>query len=220
MHLNMCISGSSADIVSSNQKIANLACINDNPPTGSGDSYTNGRRGDEIMDQEKFRTLVHYVCSKCDDPTKLGATKLNKILWYSERAAYLRLGSSITGAVFVKRQYGPVPRAILPALRELQESNDIVIRETQLFGKPKREFISITEPSLNKFTADEISLVDRVIDEVCFDHTAVSISDKSHDEVWNLAEIGEEIPLNSAFGIRGEVTEEHMDWAKSQLALA
>ena len=38
------------------------------------------------MDQEKFDALVHYICARCEDPTSLGATKLNKIMWYSDEA--------------------------------------------------------------------------------------------------------------------------------------
>ena len=64
---------------------------------------------------------------------------------------------------------------------------------------------------------DEISLADYIIETVCDDHTATSISELSHDSVWRLAEIGEEIPLYAVLaGKAGEVTEETMAWARSE----
>ena len=65
------------------------------------------------MDREKFRSLVHYVCWRCaDDPAKLGRVKLNKILWLTDFTSYYETGKPMTGARYVKRQFGPVPSAI------------------------------------------------------------------------------------------------------------
>jgi hypothetical protein len=51
------------------------------------------------VDQAKFDTLVHYFCARCEDPSSLGATKLNKIMWYSDASAYLQLGKISTAKV-------------------------------------------------------------------------------------------------------------------------
>ena len=48
----------------------------------------------------KFKSLVHYICWRCADPTKLGAVKLNKVLWRADFKAYLELGESVTGATY------------------------------------------------------------------------------------------------------------------------
>lgn len=170
------------------------------------------------MDREKFKSLVHYICWKCDDPSKLGATKLNKIVWYAEKTAFLRLGASMTGAKFVKREYGPVPAAIIPVLDELQKESAIVIRHVHLFDYPKKEYISLTEPNIDNFSGKEISILDNVIEGVCQNHTAATISNTTHDEIWDLAEIGEEIPLYAVLGKRAEICEEDIAWAKEQIA--
>ena len=63
--------------------------------------------------KRKFKTLVQFIVSRCaDDPSRLGYTKLNKILWYSETNHYLKTGAPLTGANYVKRQHGPVPACI------------------------------------------------------------------------------------------------------------
>jgi hypothetical protein len=166
---------------------------------------------------EKFKNLVHYVCAKCDDPRTLGATKLNKILWYSELQAFLSLGRPITGARFVKRQFGPVPVAVIPALEELQNEGALAVRDVTYFGKPKREYISLRDPELGEFSPDEISIVDSVAAIICERHTAGSISEHTHDDVWEMAEIGEDMPLYTVFAVKGEVTEQDIVWADSRI---
>ena len=53
---------------------------------------------------------------------------------------------------------------------------------------------------------------------VCDEHTARSIRKKSHDRAWELAEIGEHLPLYTALAVPGELTEKDMQWADEQIA--
>jgi len=55
----------------------------------------------QSLDQRKLKALIHYICYQCHDPSVLGATKLNKILWYSDVIAFARAGASITGETYV-----------------------------------------------------------------------------------------------------------------------
>lgn len=164
-------------------------------------------------DGDKFKNLVHYVCSIAPNPKVLGATKLNKILWYSELNSFLSLGKPITGAKFVKRQFGPVAKATLPVLENLRSEGAIIIIDTEHFGKPKKEYISVRRPDLSSFTPEEISIITQVTEVICTRHTASSISLASHDDIWEMAEIGEDIPLSTVFAVRGEVTEDDVAWA-------
>jgi hypothetical protein len=172
----------------------------------------------QAMNQQKFDALVHYICARCDAPAKLGATKLNKVLWYSDAAAYLSKGHSITGATYIKRQYGPVPKGIMAARQRLVLGRLIIERDGAFFGYPQTQFIALTDPDLSQFTADEISIVDRIIEIVCNDHTATSISQLTHDQVWEAAQIGEEIPLYTVFAsCPREITEDDLEWARAEM---
>ena len=173
----------------------------------------------QSLDQNKLKTLVQYICFQCHDPSVLGATKLNKILWYSDVIAFARGGASITGESYTKQQFGPVPRHILGVIEDLEAEEALAVREVEYFGKLKKEYIALKKPDISMFTADEISLVDSVIDVVCHEHTATSISMASHDAIWKLAEIGEEIPVYAALASElGEVTEDDVKWAKQVLS--
>jgi hypothetical protein len=165
----------------------------------------------------KFKSLVHYICWRCADPTKLGAVKLNKALWRADFSAYLELGVPVTGATYVKRQFGPVPYAILPALRELEGEGKLSIREVEFHEKGKREFFALTRPDLSSFSAEEMSLIDEAIEYVTEKHTARSISEESHDRIWELARIGEEIPYYTMFSKAAEITEHDIEWAKGKI---
>ena len=182
-------------------------------------SHKTSDQSERTFDRERLKALVQYICYQCHDPSVLGATKLNKILWYSEVIAFARSGDSLTGETYVKQQFGPVPRHILGIIEDLETEGALVVREVEFYGRPKKEYVALKKPDIAMFTAEEISLVDSVIDVVCHKHTAASISMASHDAIWKLAEIGEDIPSYAALASElGEVTEDDVKWAKRVLS--
>lgn len=173
-----------------------------------------------ITQKRKFKALVHYVCDQCADPTMLGATKLNKVLWYSDTLAYRLRGKSISGeTVYIKRQYGPVPKQILQTLEELERGGALKIRETPYFNKKKREFIALESSDPSVFTDEERDIIDIVISAICKDHTASSISEMSHDAIWEAAQLGEEIPIYAVLAANAApITKQHEAWANKIIA--
>jgi Protein of unknown function (DUF4065) len=166
------------------------------------------------MADDRLMDLIHYVCWKCEDPSRLGITKLYKILWFSDAWHYRLHGRPITDAEYVKREHGPAPRRGLPAIEELKRRGRIVEPERQGFRFERRDLIALTDADVSKFSPAEISIVDAVIAEVCENYTATSISDFSHDQVWDAARMGEVIPLNAILAsVAGEITDDDMAWA-------
>ena len=168
------------------------------------------------MRNDKFKALVHYVCDKCVGcPEKLGATKLNKILWFSDVLAYVSLGEAITSEEYIKRQYGPVPRTILQVLRELGDEKQILIREVGSYYYNQRLFLSLTEADETVFNTDQLEIIDEMIDWIVHEHTASTISRASHNEPWHAARIGEVIPHSAFFASSlGEINEHDIEWAQ------
>jgi hypothetical protein len=175
---------------------------------------------DVRMDTDtRLDSLVHYVCARCDNPSELDATKLNKILWYSDVFAFATYGRSITGAVYVKRQFGPVPKDIRSSRARLVDSGAIFERMAMHHGYPQTQFIALSNPDISMFGPEQISLVDKVVETVCSNTTARPASRASHDGVWESAEIGEEIPMAAAAfaGNFGELDEDDLAWAKKEI---
>lgn len=168
----------------------------------------------EKLDRNKFKALVHYICEKAEDPSCLGAVKLNKVLWYSDSIYFKLHGTSVTGETYVKRQHGPVPRHILPAINDLVAEGKIARGRVDHFGHVKTEFIAIAPASVSLFSADEIQLIDSAFEHVCLNNTARSISEETHGVIWQIAEMGEEIPLSTVLASEeGEVDEDDIAWA-------
>lgn len=166
------------------------------------------------MNREKFKSIVLYICNRVSDPSKLGSTKLNKILYYSDFINYLKTGASITGETYVKRQHGPVPNDILKIESELIDEEMLLKKDKEHFGYIQKQYFALIEPSLDNFTASEISLVDEIIEIITENHSASTISDLTHNHIWDSAALGQEIPYETAFVNQlGEIDDTDISWA-------
>jgi len=173
----------------------------------------------ERVSQERLKTLVLYICFLAKDPSVLGATKLNKILWYSDVLSYRDRGESLTGETYIKHFYGPVPKHIDSIVQKLQDEKKLAVREADVWGYPEKEFFALSKPELSGFDPEEISIVNEVANYIFDRHTASSISFLSHDGIWESAELGEEIPVFAFLASElGEITSEDMSWAKKKLS--
>lgn len=171
------------------------------------------------MTTQKLKDLIHYVCWKCDDPKKLGATKLHKIVWLADLSLYLETGSTITGAEYEKRQNGPVPRGGIVARTHLEQDHKIVARPIRVGPYDQHSFVAIEPPDMTAFSRRELDLIDAIIDDVCNNHSAASISDASHEIVWRAAVIGETIPLYAYLASQATApTDDDLVWADAAIA--
>ena len=170
---------------------------------------------------EKFKSAIHYVCHKADDPSVLGAIKLNKVLWYSDAINYVVSGKSITGETYLKRQFGPVPKHVLSAVEQLISERKIARGRVDHFGYMKTEYISIQEPDLTPLTGADVERINEAFDHVCLNHTARSISEETHGEIWDMALMGEEIPYETVLVSQlAEIDENDVTWAREAMGAA
>jgi hypothetical protein len=170
------------------------------------------------MNTNRLSDLVHYIIWRCD-PAELGATKLNKVCWYADIEYYRLTGKTITGADRYKRlQFGPAPKGVHLVLESLAHEEKIAISTENYYGKPKTMFMARSRPNLSAFAADEIAMVDQIANVICSKHTAASISNASHDALWQEIELGQDIPIAAASVIPGEITAEDIEWAEQAVA--
>lgn len=166
------------------------------------------------MAHEKLKEALHYVIARCDDPNRLGAIRLNKIMWFADRFAYRLNGTTITADTYVKRKFGPVPKNVLAAIRDLAEEGKIVVREAALpTNNVMRHFITMKGPDVEALSVQDREILDAMTRVICDNFSANEISEITHDQVWEAAEIGEEIPIYATFSQRGQITQEVRAWA-------
>jgi hypothetical protein len=158
-----------------------------------------------------LKELIVYIADRLSLHHKFGATKLNKILFFSDFIAYAKLGKSITGEEYQKLPQGPAPKYLVPVRKEM-DSKDIICSQRETFSGIQHRIAPLRSPRLEKFTPEQISIIDQVIDALK-DKDADEVSELSHFFIgWKIVKEGEEIPYETVFLREPEdvkVTERH-----------
>ena len=134
-----------------------------------------------------------------DDP-RFGATKLNKILYFSDFKAFGMLGESITGATYQRLDRGPAPRELLPALRSMEAEGELERFERHYFNRPQKVIRPLRKSEASKvLDPAELAIVDAVLVDLR-ELNASQVSVLSHLEAgWRLARDREEIPYETVY---------------------
>ena len=159
----------------------------------------------------KFQHVVHYIVWYFRRHLRgcgLGAVKLNKILWLMDVRQTCLTGVSMTGEeAYIKRKYGPVPPRILATLEQLQTDGYIGQTMPENSAQPYR--ISVNTCTVSLPEAGALSLEDmKIIRGVCralSKYTGKQLSALSHDEVYDIYEEGQKIPLGAYLVAKGRM---------------
>jgi len=169
--------------------------------------------------ERKLAELILYISQKCALDPNFGATKLNKILYFSDFSAYGNWGQSITGAEYQNLKKGPAPKRLIPVRNQLVEDGGIAIQPVPLGnGIVRHRTINLREPDLTLFNGREIALVDSVIKQLD-GLNASDVSELSHLYVgWKATREGETIAYGTVFLSDEPLTEAEIIRAKEIMA--
>jgi hypothetical protein len=168
---------------------------------------------DEASADKKLAELMLYIAQKSESSSNFGATKLNKILFFSELFAFGQTGKPITGSPYMKLEWGPAPRRMKPVQEKLIENGEAALQTRQHFGKTQKRLVALRDADLTGFTGDQISIVDSMI-ESFNNHSAKTVSLFSHEWIgWKIAAENEDIPLETVFLSDRVLTQEERDYA-------
>lgn len=161
----------------------------------------------ERANDEKLGELILYISAKSELDPWYGATKLNKILFYSDFNAYGKLGKTITGQPYQRLKHGPAPRRLLPVRDGLIGRDALAIQKREVGGRIQERPVALREADLSRFTGEEIALVEKII-HALWHGTATQVSELSHrTSAWELARDGEDIPLEAVFVDNRDLTQ-------------
>lgn len=167
------------------------------------------------FDISKLMGMIHYIADAVP-VGMLGKTKLNKILWFSDREMYLRVGHTIAGETYLRFPQGPVSKHLLDAQEQLVAQHKILLKKARHYTYEQFEYISLTDPDISAFTAQEIDIMGRQIAWI-YPMTAVQISEISHDRTWQIFQNGEEIPMFTVLAAKTrDITPEDLQWALAE----
>lgn len=148
---------------------------------------------------EKLAELILYIVNRSEDASRLGATKLQKILWFSDLHYFHRHGRSITGSTYRRMNQGPWNSVVDQAIKRLETDHRLAERPSVHPKYKLRRFFALEEARVDDtFVASEISLVDEMVDVICNDFNANEISAVTHDHIWKYFDTGDEISLAAA----------------------
>lgn len=158
-----------------------------------------------------------YLAWRSEDDPNFGQTKLNKLLCLADFHAYGTRGQSITHQPYRRMEYGPAPRFLVQAQRELFKSKAAVLVERESTeGTTQQRLIPIREFTAKYLTADDITSAEKAL-EWLKHATATEAMNRSHRWLpWLVTPPGEDIPYELVFFDRpAEVSSSDVDFLKA-----
>jgi hypothetical protein len=173
-----------------------------------------------IGDDDKLKELILLLARKSEGDVNFGAVKLNKELFYSDFLSYLYTGKAITGHEYIALERGPAPKYKTKIIHEMVKKGDLAVRKHEAFGDVQDRAFALREPNLDKFTKEELQLVDHVLNQ-CHEKSGKDLSTISHTFIgWRLATEKEVIPYSVALVGTREPTLDEIGWGRELETLA
>lgn len=148
---------------------------------------------------EKFKEVFLYILIKVGSKPNIGETVVNKLLYFIDFDYYEKFEEQLIGATYIKNQYGPTPIEFKKIVDKMIETKEIEKIESRRFNFPQTKYLPLRRPDLSKLKANEIELIDDVLNRIS-DMNASQISEYSHNDVpWITTQDGKIIEYESVF---------------------
>lgn len=152
-----------------------------------------------VLHGNKFKNVLLYILEKCAGKPNVGETVLNKLLYFSDFNYYEVYEEHLTGAVYRKLPYGPVPQNMDSVLDQMVRKGELKRVKTNYYGLPQTRYIPLIKSDLTQLRASEKEVIDKVIDQMS-DWSGTAISNYSHKDMpWLASKEGEYIDYELVF---------------------
>ena len=144
---------------------------------------------------DRLAQAIHYLIHLAQEKDwPLGAVKLAKSLVLSEVASMGYRPRLLTGIKIIKAPNGPIPRQFDEHLESLERAGKIRISKgEQQFDSTS--YASLSPPDLSGFDPQELEILARIGEDCCNNYTATALKDLTHNDSWQVTDMGDEIPL-------------------------
>lgn len=135
----------------------------------------------------KFKEVLLYILNKVGSKPNIGETVIYKLLYFIDFNYYEKYEEQLIGARYIKNNYGPTPMEFREIVSKMK-GKDLMEVTGKYFHYPQTKYLPLREPNLSIFNANEIKLIDEVLDKFS-DMNATQISEYSHQDVpWQVTE--------------------------------
>ena len=147
----------------------------------------------------KFKNIFLYILERCGGKPNVGETVLYKLLYFADFNFYEIYEEHLTGTLYRKLPYGPVPQKLDILISQMIEQGILQRIKTDFHGYPQTRYIPLVKADLTDMSAAEKDVIDRVVDRFS-DWSASAISEYSHKDLpWKATEDGDIIDYELAF---------------------
>ena len=116
------------------------------------------------INKGKYYSSILYFVKYCNN-RYLGATKLNKLLYYLDFIAFRDQKESVTGDIYIHKQYGPVPSKVDEIMTELHDKGFLDIQKSEYKDGETFSYNTSSEPDLSFFNSYEKQLLSDICKE-------------------------------------------------------
>lgn len=149
----------------------------------------------------KFRELVLLLVARSSGDQRMSRVKLNKLLYLCDFEAYRLLGRSMTGAIYLRGEFGPMAAELPIAEDDLGRAGYLTWRQVEAGPYTQQIPVATETPDESLFSTEELTIAASVLSTLA-DHGGKAASDWSHENSvgWRVVkENGNEIPYETAF---------------------
>lgn len=150
------------------------------------------------QDMDKIVEASVYIINRSKSDPNFGMTKLVKLLFYADSAAYLANGEPITGTTYLHFPHGPYPEGWYRTRRMMESSGAVTILRYPEIGYQRYVLLPNRPADLEILSPEDVKFLDEQIERFA-SFNASAIEEYSHQEVgWRVTEDGEPIPYELA----------------------
>jgi transcriptional regulator with XRE-family HTH domain len=148
---------------------------------------------------KKFKEVLLYILGKVGAKPNVGETVLYKFLYFIDFNYYEKYEEQLIGATYIKNHHGPTPIEFQAIINEMIENKEIEVVKSKYFQHLQKKYLPHRKPDLSVFTANEIKVIDDVLQKLS-DMNATTISEYSHQDVpWIVTPEQQKIDYESVF---------------------
>ena len=147
----------------------------------------------------KFKEVFLYILNKVGSKPNIGETVIYKLLYFIDFDFYEKYEEQLVGATYMKNQYGPTPIEFIKIVDQMINNEEIEKVKSGYFSYPQTKYLPLRKPDLTKFKANEIEVINDVLNRLS-DMNGAQISAYSHSDVpWITTNDDETIEYESVF---------------------
>lgn len=151
------------------------------------------------MNIKKFENVLLYLLERCAGKPNVGETLIYKLLYFSDFNYYELHEEHLSGAIYRKLPFGPVPKNLDAIINRMIERGDVKRMKTKYHGYFQTRYIPLKKADLMELKASEKEVLDKVIAQFS-DWSAKALSEYSHKDVpWLASKEGKEINYELVF---------------------